>query len=69
MTPHTALISGVDSSGADPSVRAQDDFYRAWHGRWLEEFQIPADKAEYAAFTTLHDTAQEQLRDIITELA
>ena len=32
-------------------------------------FQIPADKAEYAAFTTLHDTAQEQLRDIITELA
>ncbi|MFI0431703.1 MAG: M13 family metallopeptidase [Candidatus Nanopelagicales bacterium] len=68
MTPQTPLASGIDASGADPDVRPQDDFYRAWHGRWLEEFEIPADKAEYAAFTTLHDVAQEQLRDIITEL-
>lgn len=60
--------SGIDFTGRDESVRFQDDFFRAWHGKWLAEFDIPADKAEYAAFTALHDVAQEQLRDIITEL-
>jgi neprilysin/putative endopeptidase len=63
------LRSGIDFAGRDESIRPQDDFFRSWHGTWLEEFEIPADKAEYAAFTVLHDTAQEQLRDIITELA
>ena len=29
----------------DPSVRAQDDFYRHWLGAWLDDFQIPEDKA------------------------
>ena len=61
--------SGLDSSGRDPAVRPQDDFYRSWHGRWLDEFEIPADKAEYASFIALHDQSQEQLRDIISELA
>ena len=64
-----ALVSGIDFDGRDPAVREQDDFFDAWHGRWLADFEIPADKAEYAAFTALHDTAQEQLRDIITDLA
>lgn len=65
----TTRESGIDLSGRDESVRAQDDFYRYWHGRWLSEFEIPEDKAEYAAFTKLHDESQEQLRDIITDLA
>lgn len=69
MTIDTALESGIDFAGRDESVRPQDDFFRSWHGTWLDEFEIPSDKAEYAAFTALHDTAQEQLRDIITELA
>jgi predicted metalloendopeptidase len=63
------LASGIDLSGRDESVRPQDDFYRSWHGRWLDTFEIPADKAEYASFTTLHDLAQEQLKVIIEELA
>ncbi|MCU0279589.1 MAG: M13 family peptidase, partial [Candidatus Nanopelagicales bacterium] len=53
----------------DPSVRAQDDFYRHWLGTWLDDFQIPEDKAEFASFTDLHDTAQERLRAIIDELS
>ncbi len=69
MTIDTALESGIDFAGRDEAVRPQDDFFRSWHGTWLDEFEIPSDKAEYAAFTALHDTAQEQLRDIITELA
>ena len=62
-------ISGIDVQGRDDSVRPQDDFYRAWHGTWLQTFEIPDDKAEYAAFTVLHDESQEQLRDIITDLS
>ena len=53
----------------DDAVRPQDDFYRHCLGGWLDTFEIPADKADYASFTALHDVAQEQLRDIITELA
>jgi predicted metalloendopeptidase len=53
----------------DPSVRPQDDFYRHWLGQWLDTFEIPEDKAEFASFTDLHDTAQEQLRAIIDELS
>ena len=53
----------------DTSVRAQDDFYRHWLGQWLETFTIPEDKAEFASFTDLHDTAQEQLKAIIDELS
>jgi predicted metalloendopeptidase len=53
----------------DTSVRAQDDFYRHWLGQWLDAFEIPADKAEFASFTDLHDTAQDHLRVIIEDLA
>ncbi len=60
--------SGIDLSGRDEAVRPQDDFYRAWHGQWLEDFDIPADKAEYASFIKLRDESLEQLRDIISHL-
>jgi putative endopeptidase len=69
-SPVTALPhSGIDLTGRDPQVRPQDDFYRACHGRWLEDFEIPPDKAEYASFTKLHDEAQDQLKAIIESLA
>ncbi len=60
---------GLNLQWQDTSVRAQDDFYRHWLGQWLNTFEIPADKAEFASFTDLHDTAQEQLRTIIEELS
>lgn len=56
-------------TGRDETVRPQDDFYRAMHGHWLDTFGIPADKAEYASFSALHDEAQEQLKAIIADLA
>ena len=68
-TQTTPRASGIDSTGRDAAVRPQDDFYRSWHGTWLDTFEIPADKAEYASFSKLHDEAQEQLKAIITELA
>lgn len=67
--PENGRIPGLDLSAGNPNVRPQDDFYQAWNGHWLDTFEIPADKAEYASFTALHDAAQEQLRVIIDELA
>ena len=65
-----AAESGIDLAAAlDPQVRPQDDFFRAINGRWLDEFEIPEDKARYASFTALHDVAEEQLHEIITELS
>lgn len=64
----SATESGIDLDAFDRSVRPQDDFFKAINGRWLNEFEIPADKAQYASFTALHDIAEEQLHTIINEL-
>ncbi len=73
MTSHSgdqsATASGIDLEAVDKGVRPQDDFFRAINGRWLNEFEIPEDKAQYASFTALHDVAEEQLHDIIKELS
>ncbi|MGB3013473.1 MAG: M13-type metalloendopeptidase [Candidatus Nanopelagicales bacterium] len=60
---------GINLQWQDSSVRPQDDFYRHWLGQWLTSFEIPEDKAEFASFTDLHDTSQDQLRSIIKDLS
>ena len=63
-----ALLSGVDLQYVDQSVRPQDDLYRHLNGKWLDSFQIPADKGPYGSFTYLYDATQEQLRVIVDGL-
>lgn len=63
------LQSGIDTSTADPAVRAQDDLYRAVNGQWLSKVEIPADKSNYGSFSKLADDAELQLRGIIEETA
>jgi predicted metalloendopeptidase len=63
-----ALPSGVDLEYVDPGVRPQDDTYRHLNGRWLDHFEIPADKGTYGAFTYIDDQVQEQLRAIVDDL-
>jgi putative endopeptidase len=65
----TAMLSGVDLQYVDKSVRPQDDLYRHLNGKWLDSFQIPADKGSYGSFTHLDDLTQEQLRGIVEGLA
>src|SRR5450432_523234 len=64
-----APLSGVDLQYVDQSVRPQDDLYRHLNGKWLDSFQIPADKGSYGSFTYLYDITQEQLRGIVDGLA
>src|SRR4051794_7998818 len=59
--------SGIDLTALDPSVRPQDDLYSYVNGRWIASHEIPADRAMDGAFRALHDRAEEQVRDIITD--
>jgi len=64
-----ALVSGVDTQYVDDATRAQDDFYRHFNGKWLDTFEIPADKARYGSFTKLSDDSEMQLRELIDATA
>jgi predicted metalloendopeptidase len=63
------LLAGIDLANVDDATRPQDGFYRHLNGKWIDSFEIPADKARYGAFTKLSDDAEEQLRGIIEAAA
>lgn len=64
-----ALVSGIDFQYADEATRPQDDFYRHLNAKWLDGFEIPADKGGYSSFTKLSDDAEAQSREIIEAAA
>jgi predicted metalloendopeptidase len=64
----TPLDSGIALQYVDPTVRAQDDFYRYVNGKWLADTQIPPDKFSYGSFDMLVDEVQSQLRTIVESL-
>jgi predicted metalloendopeptidase len=66
--PVAMPLSGVDTQYIDSAVRPQDDLYRYLNGKWLDSFQLPADKGAFGAFTYLDDQTQEQLRSIVDSL-
>ena len=55
--------------GMDPSVRPQDDLFGHVNGRWLETAEIPPDRSAWGAFHVLAEEAEQQVKDIIEELA
>ncbi|HRP99759.1 MAG TPA: M13-type metalloendopeptidase [Terrimesophilobacter sp.] len=63
----TDLSSGIATDELDPSIRPQDDLYRHVNGKWIDRTDIPADRARYGSFVTLHEAAEAAVRDIIVE--
>jgi putative endopeptidase len=61
----STLPAGIDLSGGDSSVRAQDDLFRHVNGEWLETAEIPADRARSGAFLDLADGAEAAVRTIV----
>ncbi|MDP6653558.1 MAG: M13 family metallopeptidase N-terminal domain-containing protein [Gammaproteobacteria bacterium] len=59
---------GVDLSYQDPSVRAGDDFFRFAHGKWLDSYELPADRSNYGSFSVLSDRSDQRVRTIIDDL-
>ncbi len=69
-----ARVAGVTilddaKDGMDPGIRPQDDLFGHVNGRWLETVEIPADRSSWGGFVILADTAEQQVRAIIAELA
>ncbi|MCF6301288.1 MAG: M13 family metallopeptidase, partial [Proteobacteria bacterium] len=65
-----ALVSsGIDYSNMDKSIAAKDDFYRHVNGKWLKEFELPADKSNFGSFTILGELSRQRVKNIITELS
>jgi predicted metalloendopeptidase len=64
-SPGPQLSSGIDRSTADPSVRIQDDAFRAVEGKWLKDTPIPADQSSIGGFDRLYEQTQLQLRELI----
>ncbi|WP_188152195.1 M13 family metallopeptidase [Teredinibacter waterburyi] len=69
---HTAQAQygnwGIDLSGMDLSVAPGDDFHRYASGSWLNNYEIPADRARYGVFDILNQKSDEQVKAIIQEL-
>jgi putative endopeptidase len=61
--------SGITADGIDPTVRAQDDFFRHINGGWIKRVEIPSDRALYGSFVQLLDKSEANLRAIIEEAA
>ncbi|KRF12455.1 peptidase M13 [Nocardioides sp. Soil797] len=55
--------------GMNPDIRPQDDLFGHVNGRWLEETEIPSDRSSWGPFVQLADAAEEQVREIIEDLA
>lgn len=60
---------GIDLSQQDPAIKPGDDFFRFANGKWLEEFELPADRSNYGSFTVLGDRSDQRVNAIIDELA
>jgi putative endopeptidase len=49
----------------DHEVRPQDDLFRHFAGKWLREYEMPADRASDGVSRELYDIAEVQVREII----
>jgi putative endopeptidase len=60
---------GIDTAQMDTSVKPGDDFYRYVNGKWLDTFEMPADKARFGVFDELRDKSEADIHAIVQELA
>ena len=65
MDAMSSLKSGIDIESLDPLVRPQDDLFRHYNGKWISEYEMPADRSSDGIFRKLHDEAEAQVREII----
>lgn len=65
----TGMASGIDQSIISKTTRPGEDFYKYANAGWLDSASIPADRADYGIFAILDDQTQEQVREIIDEVA
>ncbi|MGA4845024.1 M13 family metallopeptidase [Streptomyces sp. G5(2025)] len=55
--------------GMNAEIRPQDDLFGHVNGHWLDTEKIPEDRSSWGPFVQLADTAEQQVKEIIQELA
>lgn len=60
---------GVDLSAMDKVTQPGADFDRYVNGNWLDNFEIPSDRARWGIFDQLRELSTKQVNAIIEELA
>ncbi|RJO76961.1 peptidase M13 [Nocardia panacis] len=67
MTSELIRPSGIDLSHRDERIRAQDDLFAHVNGKWLDTYEIPADRAVDGAFRAIYDQAELDVQRIIQQ--
>jgi len=65
----TPLLSGIDSTAMDKSIRPQDDLFRYVNGSWLANTPFPAEYASAGISIMLFEKSQEDVHAILLEAA
>ncbi len=60
---------GLDKAAINQSIRPQDDLFRHVNGSWLDNTEIPEDKAVYGSFHMLADDSELAVKEILEEAA
>lgn len=71
VTEQTAELGsfGVDLSARNEAVKPGDDFFMYASGTWYDNYEMPADKTRYGAFSALAERSEERVKTIIEEIA
>ena len=61
--------AGLQMQYVDTATRPGDDFDRYVNGKWTDTFDLPPDKSQIWALSTLGDLSSDRLRPAISESA
>jgi putative endopeptidase len=60
---------GLDSASINPKINPTHDLFRHVNGTWLDETEIPEDKAVFGSFHMLADDAELAVREVLEAAA
>ncbi|ARD21246.1 M13 family metallopeptidase [Shewanella japonica] len=60
---------GIDLTARNEAVKPGNDFFMYASGTWYDNFEMPADKTRYGAFTALGERSEKQVKEIIDDIA
>lgn len=63
------MKSGLNLTNLDKTVNPSEDFYQYACGGWMKEHPLQAEHARYGSFDKLAEDNQQEVRELIEELA
>lgn len=59
---------GVDLTARNLEIKPGDDFFMYASGNWYDNYEMPADKTRFGAFTALAERSEKQVKEIIDDV-